>query len=81
MCHVKIYSVHCDAPGLPLSASKPIAGAQWRTGEELTLGRIGGGAIVAPKPMSVQGTTVLTGRPVNVDFPYFPVRAGALDLT
>jgi hypothetical protein len=78
---VKIYSVLCDAPGLPLPANGFLAGAQWRTGEETKLGRIRGGAIVAPKQMSVQGTSVHTVRPVNVDFPYFPVRAGAKDLT
>jgi hypothetical protein len=64
-----------------LSAVSLVAGAQWRTGEELTLGRIRGGAIVAPKQMSVQGTAVHTGRPTNVDFPYFPVRAERKDLT
>ncbi|MEV4320452.1 hypothetical protein [Actinocrispum sp. NPDC049592] len=79
---MKIYTLTCDAPGLPLSAVGSLAATQWRGGEEHGMGRIRGGAIVAPKQMPIQGTSVRTGRPVNVDFPYISVRAGAQrDLT
>jgi len=69
-----------------LSATGILPATPWRAGEEhglgLELGRIRGGAIVAPKQMSIQGTSVPTARPVNGDFPYFYVRARAQqDLT
>ncbi|TCO62991.1 hypothetical protein EV192_1021135 [Actinocrispum wychmicini] len=79
---MKLYTIRCDAPSLPLSASGFTMGAFGRVVEEPTLvRRLRGGAIVAPKQMWIQGTSVHTGRPVNVDFPYISVRAGAQGLT
>jgi hypothetical protein len=78
---VKLYSITCDAPALPLSESGFRQVAFWRAAEKSTLGLMRGGAIVAPKQLAIQGTTVHTGRPVNVDFPNISVRAGAQGLT
>jgi hypothetical protein len=79
---VKLYSLICDAPGLPLTAAGSIATTlQWRGVEELGLGHIRGGALVAPKQMSIHRTSVLTSPPVSGDFPYLYVRAGAQGLT
>lgn len=79
---MRLESIICVAPDLPSSARGFIAsGPQWHADEQLTATRTRGGAIVAPKPMSAQGTSVRTVRPVNADFPYIHVRAGAQDLT
>lgn len=78
---MKLYSITCDAPALPSSASDLKQRAFWRAVEKSTLGRMRGGAIVAPTQMAIQGTSVHTGRPVNVDFPNISVRAGAQGLT
>jgi hypothetical protein len=81
---MRLETIICVAPDLPSSARGFIAsGQQWHADEQLllTATRTRGGAIVAPKPMSVQGTSVRTVRPVNADFPYIHVRAGAQDLT
>jgi hypothetical protein len=78
---VKLYTVHCDAPGLPLSASGVAPSTPWCAGEQIVV-RTRGGAIVAPKQLPIQGTSVRTVATVNADFPYmFHVRAGAQDLT
>lgn len=80
---MRLESIICVAPGLPSSERGFMAyGPKWHaTEQQLTATRTRGGAIVAPKPMSVQGTSVRTVRPVNADFPYIHVRAGAQDLT
>jgi hypothetical protein len=78
---VKLYAFQCDTSGLPLALDGSFATAAMWAGEESTLGGIRGGAIVADKQTPIQGTSVHTRRPENVDFPYHPVRAGAQDLT
>ncbi|SMD27224.1 hypothetical protein SAMN05661093_10825 [Kibdelosporangium aridum] len=76
---MKNYALICDAPGL-LSFPGSSAHAKWQPTEQLTAVRNRGGVMVAPKPISIQGTSVRTVR--TGDFPYFPVRAGAQkDLT
>ncbi|RSM60093.1 hypothetical protein DMH04_54690 [Kibdelosporangium aridum] len=76
---MKNYALICDAPGLPLLPGSS-AHAKWQPTEQLTAVRNRGGVMVAPKPISIQGTSVRTVR--TGDFPYFPVRAGAQkDLT
>lgn len=79
---MKLYPIMCDAPGLPLfTGSSFMPNAEWRIDERLIAIRTRGGAIVAPKQLSFQGTALHLVRPVNADFPYSHVRAGAQDLT
>jgi hypothetical protein len=77
---MKLYTLICDAPGLPLSTGSPTH-AEWRAYEPLVAMRTRGGAIVAPKQITAQGTSVPTVLTVNGDFPYVPVRAGEQGLT
>ncbi|CAM4214033.1 hypothetical protein KIPE111705_45300 [Kibdelosporangium persicum] len=73
------YLLICDAPGIPLSTGS-LMHAEWRAFELPAAVRNPGGVMVAPKQISIQGTSVRTVR--TGDFPYFPVRAGAQeDLT
>jgi len=78
---VKLNNFQCDTSGLPLTLAGSVATAFMWAGEESILGGIRGGAIVADKQTPIQGTSVFTRRPENVDFPYHPVRAGAPGLT
>ena len=74
---MKNYTLICDAPGLPLSKGS-LTHAEWPANERLSAARIRGGALVAPKQMTIQGTSVRTVQ--TGDFPYFPVRAEAQGL-
>jgi hypothetical protein len=77
---MKLYTLICDTPGLP-SSKGSLTHAEWRAYEPLAATRSRGGAIVAPKQMTIQGTSVSTVQTVNGDFPYIPVRAGEQGLT
>ena len=77
---MKLNTLICGTPGLP-SSKGSLAHAAWRAYEPVTAIRSRGGAIVAPKQMAVQGTSVPTVLTVNADFPYIPVRAGEQGLT
>jgi hypothetical protein len=72
---MKLYTPICNAPGLPLSTGS-MTHAEWRAHELLAATRSRGGAIVAPKQITAQGTRVPTVLTVNGDFPYIPVRTG-----
>jgi hypothetical protein len=74
---MKLNTLICDAPGLP-SSTGSITHAEWRAYEPLAAmkTRTRGGAIVAPKQITAQGTSVPTVLTVNGDFPYIPVRTG-----
>ncbi|GAB3872426.1 hypothetical protein GCM10029964_010800 [Kibdelosporangium lantanae] len=78
---MKLYDFQCDTSGLPLTLDASFATATKWVGEELVMAGIRGGAIAADKQTPIQGTSVHTRRPENVDFPYHPVRAGAQGLT
>jgi hypothetical protein len=83
---MRLEYIICDAPGLPLSSDSPAnhhgtGMSPWQGSEQSTALRMTrGGAIVAPKQLSVEGTRVRTARNLTVDFPYIHVRAGAQDL-
>ncbi|MBP2320566.1 hypothetical protein JOF56_000951 [Kibdelosporangium banguiense] len=77
---MKLYTIICGTPGLPSSKGSK-AHAEWRAVEPMTANRLRGGAIVAPKQITAQGTSVPTVLTVTGDFPYIPVRAGEQGLT
>jgi hypothetical protein len=78
---VKLNTLICGVPGLPLSIGGISPTAEWRADEQLTAIRARGAAIVAPKQTTQQGTSLhMAVRPLNVDFPYIHVRARAQDL-
>ncbi|MET0235705.1 MAG: hypothetical protein ABW224_13760, partial [Kibdelosporangium sp.] len=68
---MKLYTLICDTPGLPLSAGS-LTHAEWRAYEPLAATRSRGGAIVAPKQMATQGTSVPMVLNVVGDFPSIP---------